>query len=108
MKTLQEQYNLIKEGKGNKEILLKTAKQLYPNVIPNHFTYNQAVPLLKQRGIIYESIGGVVTKGTDPDWFSIFKKNVNILNEAITSEDLKIGEIYEYSGEVTLGPKTGE
>ena len=60
MKTLQEQYNLIKEGKGNKEILLKTAKQLYPNVIPNHFTYNQAVPLLKQRGLLHESIGGVV------------------------------------------------
>jgi hypothetical protein len=77
MKTLQEQYNLIKEGKGNKEILLKTAKQLYPNVIPNHFTYNQAVPLLKQRGLLHESIGGVVTKGTDPDWFAIFKENIN-------------------------------
>lgn len=77
MKTLQEQYNLIKEGKGNKEILLKTAKQLYPNIIPNHFTYNQAVPLLKQRGLLHESIGGVVTKGTDPDWFAIFKENIN-------------------------------
>lgn len=77
MKTLQEQYNLIKEGKGNKEILLKTAKQLYPNVIPNHFTYNQAIPLLKQRGLLHESIGGVVTKGTDPDWFAIFKENIN-------------------------------
>jgi hypothetical protein len=77
MKTLQEQYNLIKEDRGNKEILLKTAKQLYPNIIPNHFTYDQTVPLLKQRGIIYESIGGVVTKGKDPDWFSIFKENIN-------------------------------
>jgi hypothetical protein len=77
MKTLQEQYNLIKEGRGNKEILLKTAKQLYPNVIPNHFTYNQAVPLLKQRGLLHESIGGVVTKGKDPDWFAIFKENIN-------------------------------
>jgi hypothetical protein len=108
MKTLQEQYNLIKEGRGNKEILLKTAKQLYPNVIPNHFTYNQAVPLLKQRGLLHESIGGVVTKGKDPDWFTIFKKNTHILNEGITPEDLIIGEIYDYSGEVTLGPKTGE
>jgi hypothetical protein len=77
MKTLQEQYNLINEGRGNKEILLKTAKQLYPNVIPNHFTYNQAIPLLKQRGLLHESIGGVVTKGKDPDWFAIFKENIN-------------------------------
>jgi hypothetical protein len=77
MKTLQEQYNLIREGRGNKEILLKTAKQLHPNVVPNHFTYDQTIPLLKQRGLLHESIGGVVTKGKDPDWFAIFKENIN-------------------------------
>ena len=93
MKTLQEQYNLIKEGKGNKEILLKTAKQLYPNVIPNHFTYNQAVPLLKQRGLLHESIGGVVTKGKDPDWFSIFKKNTHTLNEVMDYSSMSDAEL---------------
>ena len=31
-KTLQEQYNLIKEGKGNKEIFLKEAKLQFPQI----------------------------------------------------------------------------
>ena len=29
MKTLQEQYNLIKEGKGHKDIFLKEAKKKF-------------------------------------------------------------------------------
>jgi len=95
MKTLQEQYNLIKEGRGNKEILLKTAKQLYPDVVPNHFTYNQAIPLLKQRGLLHESIGGVITKGTDPDWFVIFRKNTNKLNESIDYSEMSDPELIE-------------
>lgn len=75
-KTLQEQYNSINEGKGSKDMLLRAAKQLFPNLIPNHFNYDQTIPLLKQKGIIYESIGGLVTKGKNPDWFSIFNENL--------------------------------
>ena len=33
MKTLQEQYNLIKEGKGHKDVFLKEAKKKFPNMI---------------------------------------------------------------------------
>ena len=33
MKTLQEQYILIKEGKGNKDHFLKQAKNLFPEYI---------------------------------------------------------------------------
>jgi hypothetical protein len=33
MKTLQEQYNLIKEGKGHKDVFMKTALRQFPNFL---------------------------------------------------------------------------
>jgi hypothetical protein len=76
--TLQEQYNLIKEGKGHKDVFLKTAKSQFPNIIPNAATFEQTSELLKQRSIISEAIWGVATgKNTQPDWFSIFNENIN-------------------------------
>ena len=35
MKTLQEKYNLIKEGKGDKALFLKEAKRTFPHLISN-------------------------------------------------------------------------
>ena len=32
-KTLQQQYNLIKEGKGNKDDFLKNARRVFPEFI---------------------------------------------------------------------------
>lgn len=76
--TLQEQYNLIKEGKGHKDVFLKAAKSQFPNIIPNAATFEQTSTLLKQRSIISETIWGVATgKNTQPDWFSIFNENIN-------------------------------
>ena len=76
--TLQEQYNLIKEGKGHKDVFLKTAKSQFPNIVPNAATFEQASSLLKQRSVISEAIWGVATgKNTQPDWFSIFNESVN-------------------------------
>ena len=40
MKTLQEQYNLIKEGKGHKDVFLKEAKNKFPNMINKAATYD--------------------------------------------------------------------
>ena len=56
MKTLQEQYNLIKEGKGHKDVFMKEAKSLFPNIVPNAATFNQTAKLLKQRSVISENI----------------------------------------------------
>ena len=76
--TLQEQYNLIKEGKGHKDVFLKTAKSQFPNIVPNSATFEQTSALLKQRSVISEAIWGVTTgRTTQPDWFSIFNENVN-------------------------------
>ena len=83
MKTLQEQYNLIKEGKGHKDVFLKEAKSRYPNLISNVLTYDQATTILKQRSIIQEHmLGGVASNlGKKPDWFSIFDENDTSLRE---------------------------
>ena len=79
MKTLQEQYNLIKKGKGHKGVFLKEAKSRYPHMISNVLTYDQVITILKQRSVINEGqmAGGVVGKiDKKPDWFSIFDKNI--------------------------------
>lgn len=55
MKTLQEQYNLIKKGKGHKGVFLKEAKRLFPNIVPNFATFDQATKLLRQRSVISEN-----------------------------------------------------
>ena len=78
-KTLQEQYNRIKEGKGNKEIFLKEAKNQFPNLISKIATYDQATTRLKQKSIISENmlgLGVVATNKKDPDWFKIFEDKV--------------------------------
>ena len=55
MKTLQEQYNLIKEGKGHKGVFLKEAKNKFPNMINKAATYDQATHILKKRSVISEN-----------------------------------------------------
>ena len=74
--TLQEQYNLIKEGKGNKQQFFKSARHIFPDLVTPVNTFEDAVVILKNRGIISESIGGLVTKGTTPDWHKIFRENI--------------------------------
>jgi hypothetical protein len=61
MKTLQEQYNLIQEGKGRKDLFLKEAKKAYPNLLSNLTSYNDATSILKSKSKINEGLGGIVT-----------------------------------------------
>ena len=83
MKTIQEQYNQIKKGKGSKEIFLKEVKRNYPHMVVNSATFNQAEEILLNRSIISENIAGVVTQSnTKPDWFKIFDENMEIIKEA--------------------------
>ena len=105
MKTLQEQYNLIKEGKGHKDVFLKEAKLRYPNLISNVLTYDQATTILKQRSVIKEHmLGGVASNlGKKPDWFSIFDENMNIISE----EDLNKNQ-YNYEDDKNINNLNGE
>lgn len=93
MKSLQNNYNLIKEGKGNKELFLKQAKREFPQHVTNVLTFNQAVSNLKERGIITETMSKDITsKNTQPNWFNIFKNN---LNEAKATEKKTSKEVVE-------------
>jgi hypothetical protein len=77
MKTLQDQFNLIQEGKGHKDMFLKSARRLFPEYITNFATYGEATKILKQRGILNEAAGGVVTQRT----FNPFKAFDAYVNE---------------------------
>ena len=85
MKTLQEQYNLIQEGKGHKDMFLKSARRLFPEYVTNFATYNEASKILKQRGVINEMIvgGGVVSQPA----FDPFKAFNSFVNEASEQEN---------------------
>jgi len=77
MKSLQNKLNLIKEGKGNKELFLKEARIMFPNVVTSALTFDQAIHNLTERGILSEGFIGVSAKKQDtPDWFKIFNENV--------------------------------
>jgi len=81
-KTIQEQYNQIKKGKGSKEIFLKEVKRNYPHMIVNSATFDQAEKILLQRSVLSENIAGVVNMTTEkPDWFKIFDENMEIIKE---------------------------
>jgi len=91
-KTLQEQYNLISEGKGNKEVFMKAAKRQFPNLVRNAATLTETVASLKHGHIITESISlgmGNSAKNTNPDWFSIFDENMNLVAEEAKAVEKK-------------------
>jgi len=104
MKTLQEQYNLIKEGKGHKDVFLKEAKRLFPNVVPNSATFNQTAKLLKQRSVINENIFPLMpSSGLNP--FSTFDKFINEEAKATESKTTKEVEEAEIAGYDYKDPK---
>jgi hypothetical protein len=78
MKTLQQEYQLIEEGKGNKDHFLKVARNMFPEYITSGNDYTSAVHILKSKSLLSESAGGIVTMNpTKPDWFKIFNTNIN-------------------------------
>ena len=80
-KTLQEQYNLITEGKGSEELFVKAAKRQFPNIVRNSATLSETVNALKHQHIISENLTGLgivsVGKPVTPDWFKIFNESIN-------------------------------
>ena len=104
MKTLQEQYNLIKEGKGHKGVFLKEAKRLFPNIVPNSATFNQTTKLLKQRSVINETIFPLMpSSGLNP--FTTFDKFVNEEAKATEKKTTKEVEEAEIAGYDYKDPK---
>ena len=66
MKTLQEQYNLIKEGKGRKDLFLKQALRQFPQYITKFNTFDETTSILKGKQVLSEGIGGVTTGRPNP------------------------------------------
>jgi hypothetical protein len=81
MKVLQEQYNLIKEGKGNKQHFMKLARYNFPELVTPVLSYNDTITVLKNKSILSEGIGGLVTTGRKQDWHAIFNENMTALKE---------------------------
>jgi tRNA U38,U39,U40 pseudouridine synthase TruA len=71
-KTLQQQYNLIKEGKGNKDYFLKSARRIFPEFVTPVTDYNTAIHILKAKSILSEE----VKQTQKTDWVKVFKENI--------------------------------
>ena len=58
-KSLQDQYQLIKEGKGHKGSFLAEVKRSFPLIVRNAATFDEAARVLKDKNIISENIVGI-------------------------------------------------
>ena len=93
MKSLQDKYNLIKEGKGNRELFIKEARTLFPNVVTGALTFDQSIHNLTERGIISESMTGVlIQKEGEPNWFEIFNENTEKIKSDLKKTDKSVEE----------------
>jgi len=78
MKTLQNQYIEITEGRGNKDHFLKQARHLFPELITVNSTFKDTIKILKGKSILTEAVGGIATQNPNkPDWFKIFNENLS-------------------------------
>lgn len=71
MRTLQEKYNAINEGKFTKEQFLRDARMEQPNLVTRFNGYNDAVQILKNRGMISEVEYSKVLELPDGNYFAI-------------------------------------
>jgi len=95
MKTLQEQFNLIQEGKGHKGVFLTEAKRKYPHFIVNKATFKQAEHILKTKNIITEGYVDLMPINTfqrsaKPEWQLDFEKFLTEENKKVKEENVKV------------------
>ena len=116
--TLQEQYNLIKMGKGHKGIFLTEAKKQFPDMLTNPMGYEEASKMLKTRGVIsenYVDLKPINTIEASPKaaWENKFAQF--LVEEAKTVEkkpDAEVEEIqshnYNYKDQTNLDNQIGQ
>ena len=94
--TLQEHYNSIKSGKGNKAQFLRQTREMFPQYFNQYSDFNTTVNVLKSKQIISEAAGGVVSKGFDIwDWKKILAEEVKA-EEKETSKEVKDANKHAY------------
>jgi hypothetical protein len=87
MKTLNDQYQQIKKGKGHKGMFLTEAKRQFPNYVRTAASFHEAETILKQRGVINE---GIVSLEPINNPFSTSKKeSYEVAFEAFLAEAKK-------------------
>jgi len=85
--TLQQHFNLITEGKGNKAQFLKQARLLFPEYFNQYTDFNTATNVLKSKQIISEAAGGVVAKGYSVyDWKKILGEEIKATEKETSKE----------------------
>jgi hypothetical protein len=104
--TLQDQYLLIKEGKGHKGVFLTEAKRQFPNIVRNAATFEEAAASLITKNIISENVVGMTTvAGYEPrkkesyetafeDFLAEAKKKV-AEDEKVKAEEKKVSKTVE-------------
>ena len=106
MATLQQQYNLIKEGKGDKNFFLKQAMNQFPEFITVHNTFDQTVSILKGKSIIAEN---TVETQEKKDWFKIFEAEVKAHNKQTEKEVLDLEtKNYDYKDKKNIDNVYGQ
>ena len=93
MKTLNEQYQLIKEGKGHKTMFLNDAKRQFPNYIRNAATFDEATTILKQKGVINENIVGITPINTIESKKESFELAFEKFLEEVKDPQIKAKEV---------------
>jgi hypothetical protein len=105
--TLQEQYNLIVEGKGNPSAFHKQALKQFPNLFTAQSSFDQVITVLKQKSIISEMVAqGLVSNSSGPNFFEIFNTNMAKLNEEAKAEEKKTDEYVNKAEKKTTKDKT--
>jgi len=100
-KTLQEQFNLIKEGKGHKGVFLTEAKRMFPNKIRNAATYDEAANKLLHENVISLQPVNNFTRHED-SWVTSFK---NFISEEAKAEEKKPSKEVEEAAEKAYNTK---
>lgn len=86
MRTLQEKYNGINEGKFTKEQFLRDARMEQPNLVTQYNGYDDAVQILKNRGMIQEAINS--NTPSFEQWKNIATKNTQTFKSQLSKVGL--------------------
>jgi hypothetical protein len=87
MKSTQDKFRLVNDGKMLKKDFLTEVKRAHRNLITQTTTYKDAVQILKNKNIVNEHFLGLQTTkpiNSNPDWFKIF--NSNMVEEDVKAE----------------------
>ena len=111
MKTLQEQYNLIKEGQGRKDLFMKQALRQFPQYVTKFNTFEETTSILKGKQILSEGIGGVTTGRPNPfaNWDKFLSEEVKAEEKSVSKEVTDIQDHqFDYKDEKNIDNLYGQ